>query len=191
MDQINSLTAAQYREMEKTFDQVNAVRALITNGENSVEGNASEQILALTAQTQPPQLQVVPYAPTKPTLTLTATRPKQSDEAKLREAIKRVEMARRADGHDGKQHSLTEVEPVTPSAKVKTSQFGTVAQGAWNGMNEGERIRMLVEYEDPADEQLFRRQAVGGHRVQPETTCCPRLSGGLASFFEENNFSLK
>ena len=36
--------------MAKTFDQVNAVRALITNGENSVEGNASEQILALTAQ---------------------------------------------------------------------------------------------------------------------------------------------
>ena len=189
MDQINSLTAAQYREMEKTFDQVNAVRALITNGENSVEGHASEQIRALTAQTEPPQLQVAPYAPTKPTLTLTATRPKQSDEAKLREAVKAVTLARRADGHDGKQRSLTELEPVPASAKVKTSQFGTVAQGAWNGMPEGEQMRMLVEYEDPADEQLFRRQAVGGHRVQPETTCCPRLSGGLASFFEENNFS--
>ena len=116
MDQINSLTASQYREMEKTFDQVNAVRALITNGENSVEDNASEQILAVTSQSQPSQLQVVPYAPTKTTLTLTATRPKQSDEAKLREAVKAVTLARRADGHDGTQRSLTEIEPVPESA---------------------------------------------------------------------------
>ena len=129
MESINSMTASQYNEMETTFEQVKAVRALITNGEESVATEVSEQILAVTAKTPTPQQQLVPYVPTKPGLTLTATRPKQSEEAKLREAVKRVGMARKAEGIDGKQRSLTEVEPATESAKVKTSQFGTVAKG--------------------------------------------------------------
>jgi hypothetical protein len=97
-------------------------------------------------------------------------------------------MARKAEGMDGNQRSLTELEPVKESAKAKTPRFGSVDQG-WNGMCENETMHMLIEYEDPADEQLFRCQTVGGDRRRPETTCCPRLSGGLASFFEENNFS--
>ncbi len=75
------------------------------------------------------------------------------------------------------------MEPAKESVKVKTPQFGNVAQG-WNGLNEGEKMQMLIEADDPAEEHLFRRQAVGGDRIQPEGSCCPVLSGAHASFFE-------
>ena len=87
-------------------------------------------------------------------------------------------MARKADGMDGHQRSLTELEPVKESAKAKTSRFGSVDQG-WNGMRDDETMHMLIEYEDPADEQLFRCQAVGGDHRRPETHVvrgCPVVS---------------
>jgi hypothetical protein len=50
MEQISSMTAKQYNEMEKTFQQVQAVR-LLMNGESSVQAVIPEQILAVTATT--------------------------------------------------------------------------------------------------------------------------------------------
>jgi hypothetical protein len=60
MEQINSMTASQFNEMEKTFQQVKAVRALITNGEELVEEDDPEHILAVTVETPKSQLQMVP-----------------------------------------------------------------------------------------------------------------------------------
>ena len=185
MDQINSLTRSEYNEMETAFQQVKDFRAMLTNGDIPAEEEAPNQVLAITAGRAPqPQQQLVPYRPTKASLTLTAVHAQQSGEAKRKAAIRQVAMARRAEGMDGNQRSLTESEPAGESAKVQTCRFGTVDQG-WNGMNAEETLQMLIEYEDPADEQLFRRPAVGGGRKQPETTCCPRLSGGLVSFFDD------
>jgi hypothetical protein len=189
MEQINSMTAEQYNEMDQTFTLVREVRGLITNGEAQAEED-TEQVLAVSAVKAPRiQQQLVPYVPTNSALTLTAVHTKLSEGAKLKEAVRRVGLARLAEGRDGRQRSLTEVEPAKESTKTKISQFGNVAQGAWNGMPEGETLQMLLEFDEPEDELLFRRPAFGGALEQPETTCCSRLSGGLVSFFEENSFS--
>ena len=57
MEQINSMTASQYNEMEKTLQQVKAVRALITNGEElGEEGQPAMAMMVRSGQVRSGQV---------------------------------------------------------------------------------------------------------------------------------------